>query len=79
MKETLSPLVTLETLNSILSAMEERMTKRMMQGFEAMDIKIDFVEAKIHQAALDSERRDKTLSARIQQLAFTKADWPEAA
>jgi hypothetical protein len=41
---------------------------KMMEGFSALDRKMDIVE----QA---SEHRDRALSAQIQHLAFSKADW----
>jgi hypothetical protein len=42
----------------------------MMEGFEALDRRIDVVEK-------HSEHRDRALSAQIQHMAFSKADWGE--
>lgn len=65
---------------------------KMMEGFDALDRKIDFVEGeserrdrelhkelsdKMDKSSQESEHRDRALSAQIQHLAFTKADWNE--
>lgn len=46
----------------------DALESKMMEGFSALDRKMDIVE----QA---SEHRDRALSAQIQHLAFSKADW----
>lgn len=43
---------------------------KMMEGFEALDRRIDVVEK-------GSEHRDRALSAQIQHIAFSKDDWGE--
>ena len=51
-----------------LASLEEKM----MQGFEAFDRRVNTLETGLN-------RSIKTLSLQIQNLALTKADWPEEA
>ncbi len=65
----------------------ERLESKMMEGFDALDKKIDFVDAnlsgridkveiELKSVKTGADRQYRALTSQIQHLALTKADWP---
>jgi hypothetical protein len=62
-----------DRIDSIEKRLDDRISaleSKMMEGFEALDRRIDVVEK-------HSDHRDRALSTQIQHIAFSKADWGE--
>ncbi len=62
--------IRIDSVEKRLSDRIDALESKMMEGFRALDGRIDIVEK-------SSEHRDRALSAQIQHIAFSKADWGE--
>jgi hypothetical protein len=60
----------IDSVENGLGGRIDALESKMMEGFRALDEQIDIVEK-------SSEHRDRALSAQIQHIAFSKADWGE--